>query len=311
MMETSLLGKSSILPDGMIHVLTSTRSMTKLADHETRIDVDLAAEEGKKPSDRNKGTVFLKQTKELKFDILSGYLQHQHTWDRNTAAQFLECMSFLDHLLRELPSQNYTQIKKSFFQRGQRRFVLSPGVEAMKGAFASMRIVNNFPSGALLSVNVDVANGTFFTQMDLFDHFKALLGAKDLADVQRMFRNAKNERGPDGKPRAFKHTDFFKELKVLHKLKVEGKHRQADYTIKRIVDKDCTEHRFEKDGKQISVQDYFRTTYNVAIKPGVPLIETNKGEFLPVEALKVPENQRFPFRLNPQQTSNVSCHYLF
>jgi eukaryotic translation initiation factor 2C len=285
--------------------------MTKLADHETRIDVDLAAEDGKKPSDRSKGTVFLKQTKELKFDILSGYLQHQHTWDRNTAAQFLECMSFLDHLLRELPSQNYTQIKKSFFQRGQKRFMLSPGVEAMKGAFASMRIVNNFPNGALLSVNVDVANGTFFTQMDLFDHFKALLGAKDLADVQRMFRNAKNERGPDGKPRAFKHTDFFKELKVLHKLKVEGKHRQADYTIKRIVDKDCTEHRFEKDGKQISVQDYFRTTYNVAIKPGVPLIETNKGEFLPVEALKVPENQRFPFRLNPQQTSNVSYHYLF
>jgi len=34
-----------------------------------------------------------------------------------------------------LPAQQYTQIKKSFFQRGETRFDLSGGVEAFKGVF--------------------------------------------------------------------------------------------------------------------------------------------------------------------------------
>lgn len=280
-------------------------SLKKLDDQETRIDVDLSAEAGKKSSDRNKATIYLRQTKELKFDILSGYLQRQHTWDRNTAAQFLECLSFLDHLLRELPSQRYTMIKKSFFQRGQNRFLLSANVEAMKGAFASMRIVNNYPHGALLSVNVDVANGTFFCKMDLIDHIKAQLNAKDDADVQRQFRDARNEKT------GFKNSAFFKKLKPLQKLKVEAKHREAEFTIKRFVDKDPTEHKFDKDGKQVSVARYFQLVYNKSIRSGFPLVETNRGEYLPIEALKVPENQRYPFKLDPVQTSKVSSILAF
>jgi hypothetical protein len=50
-----------------------------------------------------KATVFIKQTKEISFDVLQDYLSGQHIWDRDgkKAVQLLESMSFLDHLLRE------------------------------------------------------------------------------------------------------------------------------------------------------------------------------------------------------------------
>ncbi|KAI4941431.1 hypothetical protein J4E86_010464 [Alternaria arbusti] len=43
--------------------------------------------------------------------------------------------SFFQIVMREWPSQQYTQIKKSFFQRGETRFDLGGGVEAFKGVF--------------------------------------------------------------------------------------------------------------------------------------------------------------------------------
>lgn len=69
--------------------------------------------------------------------------------------------------MRESPSQKYTQIKKSFFQRGEQRFDLGGGVEAFKGVFASLRPVLDDKFNKSLSVNVDVANGTFWRSQDL------------------------------------------------------------------------------------------------------------------------------------------------
>lgn len=69
--------------------------------------------------------------------------------------------------MREFPSQQYTQIKKSFFQRGEQRFDLGGGVEAFKGVFASLRPVLDDRMQKGLSVNVDVANGTFWRSQEL------------------------------------------------------------------------------------------------------------------------------------------------
>lgn len=69
--------------------------------------------------------------------------------------------------MREWPSRQYTQIKKSFFQRGEQRFDLGGGVEAFKGVFASLRPVLDDKFNKSLSVNVDVANGTFWRSQEL------------------------------------------------------------------------------------------------------------------------------------------------
>ena len=277
------------------------RSLSNFPD-EIKIAVDLNAEENKKSSDRSRATVFIKQTKELSFDVLRGFLSGQLIWDREgkKAVQFLESMSFLDHLLREWPTQRYTAIKKSFFMRGSHRAVLSPGIEALKGAFASMRIVNNFPTGATLSVNVDVANGTFLSKMDLFDLVKIFAMARDDAELVSMFNAATK----DGSHK-WKHSTLYQRIKVLQKIKVVAKHRAGEYTIKRFVPVDSASHSFEKDGQSITVFQYFRQQYGRNVLTRIPLVETSRNEFLPIDVLTVPENQRYPFKLNPSQTSNM------
>ena len=52
----------------------------------------------------------------------------------------ISAITFLDHLLRETPSKNAINIRRSYFDRqGPDRFALGQGVEAMKGVYQSMR----------------------------------------------------------------------------------------------------------------------------------------------------------------------------
>lgn len=72
----------------------------------------------------------------------------------------LEALTFLNHAIREYPALQYTQIKQSYFARGQERFTLGGAIEAFKGVYQSMRVVHGGPAmKGRLSLNIDVANG--------------------------------------------------------------------------------------------------------------------------------------------------------
>lgn len=156
-----------ILPNYIyIRFLTFPRSGKRLQRDDTRITVDLDAEEGrptKEGARGNKHTVHLRFTRQVDFSGLSSFLMGQAAW----STECIDTINFLDHLMREFPSQQYTQIKKSFFQRGEQRFDLGGGVEAFKGVFASLRPVLDDKFVKSLSVNVDVANGTFWRSQEL------------------------------------------------------------------------------------------------------------------------------------------------
>lgn len=141
------------------------RSGKRLPRDDNRITVDLDAEEGRapKPGKGNTHTVHLRHTREVDFHGLSAWLQGQAGW----STEYIDTINFFDHLMREGPSQQYTQIKKSFFQRGEQRFDLGGGVEAFKGVFASLRPVLDDKFKKSLSINVDVANGTFWRAQEL------------------------------------------------------------------------------------------------------------------------------------------------
>jgi eukaryotic translation initiation factor 2C len=159
--------------------LTHCRSGKKLDRDETRVTVDLDEEEaddraaqglpprqarpGAKPRDKNTHTVYIRHTRKVDFNHLQAFLDGQAPWSNDC----IDTINFLDHVMREGPSQNYTQIKKSFFQRGEERFDLGGGVEAFKGVFSSLRPVLNDRFQKALSVNVDVANGTFWRAQEL------------------------------------------------------------------------------------------------------------------------------------------------
>ena len=67
------------------------------------------------------------------------------------------------------------------------------GIEALKGTLASMCILNNFPIGATISVNVDVANGTFLSKMGLLDIVKIFAMACDGAELMTLFNFGMND----------------------------------------------------------------------------------------------------------------------
>jgi len=69
--------------------------------------------------------------------------------------------------MRQWPSSQYTLVKRSFFTRGTGHVQLDNYVSALKGVYSSIRLCSLNPSmggaGTGLAVNVDVANGTFWT----------------------------------------------------------------------------------------------------------------------------------------------------
>lgn len=165
--------------------------------------------------------------------------------------------------MREWPSQQYTQIKKSFFQRGQQRFDLGGGVEAFKGVFSSLRPVLDDKFNKSLSVNVDVANGTFWRSQELLRAVCQVLECSPPQLVQR-FKEARGN---------WKNSFLKKDLKRLRRVGVSSTHgeRPTQWTIEDFENKDAFEATFpdpDDRSKKISVAQYFKSKYNIVCTSG-------------------------------------------
>lgn len=49
-------------------------------------------------------------------------------------------LDFLDHCIRQWPSENYLSLKRSFFSRGNEIRPLDSVVEAQRGVYSSIRL---------------------------------------------------------------------------------------------------------------------------------------------------------------------------
>ena len=104
---------------------------------EKRFLVDLDAERGQQSrGDGNTFRVAIKRTATLHLAQLQAYLDGKVPMDETV----ISAITFLDHLLREMPSRNAINIRRSYFDRqGPDRANLGQGVEAMKGVYQSKR----------------------------------------------------------------------------------------------------------------------------------------------------------------------------
>ncbi|OCK86160.1 Piwi-domain-containing protein [Lepidopterella palustris CBS 459.81] len=277
-------------------------SMMDISRPELRIVVDIDKEENRqniKPDKvgKNIHKVFIRKTKKVDFAGLSHFLEGKASWSNDC----IDTINFLDHVMREWPSQRYTQIKKSFFQRGEQRFSLGQGIEAFKGVFSSLRPVLNDKGGKGLTVNVDVANGTFWTAQPLGQALGAVFNASGIADLQGKFRNAKND---------WDKSFFKKDLNRFRKLHVVDTHRpdkQHAWCIDKFIVQDCSEKKFtDGDGKNMTIEEYFQKKYNKKLNRNLPLVKMTKPDvYLPIEVLRIEPNQRYNAKLNEQQTSQM------
>ncbi|KAJ4348243.1 Protein argonaute [Didymosphaeria variabile] len=284
----------------------------RLSRDEFRVEVDLDEEEaqdraaqGHKPrgvrdSGKNKHKLYVKFTRKLDFSSLQTFLNGQAAY----STECIDTINFLDHLMRQGPGLVYTQIKKSFFQRGETRFDLGGGVEAFKGVFSSLRPCLNDKLQKGLTVNVDVANGTFWRSQPLGRALTQSFGNCTPQQFAARFQEAQ---------RNWSHHMLKKDLRRFKRVGVTATHvtPHVQYTIEEFANKDVNEATFkDKDGIELTLRQYFQKKYNLNLMTGVPVVKMtkkirNSPVYLPVDVLQIDPNQRYNTKLSDTQTSNM------
>ncbi|KAL1654443.1 Protein argonaute [Didymella pomorum] len=279
---------------------------------DTRIHVDLDAEEGRPTKEggrTNKHIVNLRFTRQVDFSHLAAFLNGQVSW----SSECIDTINFFDHLMRESPSQHYTQIKKSFFQRGEQRFDLGGGVEAFKGVFASLRPVFDDKFRKSLSVNVDVANGTFWRSQELTRAVSQVFNCQPPQLIAR-FKDAQKD---------WRKSFLRKDFGSFRKVHVTATHVSPpiEYIIDEIWKEDANQCKFpdpddrrpgisDSQRNKVSVAQYFKKKYNMNIIAGIPVVKMTKkirgsNVFLPMDVLRINANQRYNTKLSETQTANM------
>lgn len=288
---------------------------------EVRVLVDLDA--GKAPAGKesnNKFHVTIRQTTEIRIGALQAYLDQKIQF--NNAVQ--EVLNFLDHLIRQGPSERMVAIKRSFYKSAatDRGIPLERDViEVRKGVYASLRLSQNLSKGGSgMALNADISNTCFWVgnqrASELACHFLSTCG-REWRDLSPATLSA--ELNPLKTIKGFEMSPAFKHLRKLHKLRFTISHpnrpkSDKSYTIQGFVfnQKYGTEGgnaravMFDHDGKQTTVADYYRNKYNVSLRfTGLPLIDAGKAGYIPMEFAVIEPMQRYPFKLNPDQTASM------
>ncbi|KAL2268366.1 hypothetical protein VTJ83DRAFT_3212 [Remersonia thermophila] len=291
-----------------------------------KIEVDLGADEGRPGRKNNVFVLQIQQTCKVRMESLKAYLEKRAPWDNSV----LECMSFLDHALRQGPSERMELIKRTFINENSATKILNPCTEAIKGIYSAIRLSDSLKSGGLgLGVNVDVTNQTFWIGQGLEHLVRNYLGWQNprqwgnLNTTQMAgFLKPVNVRQKDGTVRLGP-SEAFKLLKKLQGIRFVVKHRgsagqpRKEYKIRRFHfdpsfgtegahAKNVTFEKKMEDGstKKYTIADYYLRTYKTRVMhPLLPLVETINAGLFPMELCEVVRFNRYAYKLDPEQTS--------
>ncbi|KAJ7979975.1 Argonaute family protein [Quillaja saponaria] len=207
-----------------------------------------------------------------------------------------EALQILDIVLRELSTKRYCSIGRSFFSPDIRRPQrLGEGLESWCGFYQSIR-----PTQMGLSLNIDMACAAFIEPLPVVEFVGQLLG-KDVLS------------------RPLSDSDRIKIKKALRGVKVEVTHRgnvRRKYRISGLTSQPTRELVFPVDDNSTmkSVVEYFQEMYGYTIQhthlPCLQVGNLNKANYLPMEACKIVEGQRYTKRLNEKQITallKVTC----
>uniref|UniRef100_A0ACD5Z0F6 Uncharacterized protein n=1 Tax=Avena sativa TaxID=4498 RepID=A0ACD5Z0F6_AVESA len=205
-----------------------------------------------------------------------------------------EALQVLDVVLREVASQRYLAVRRSFYSpdiRAPQR--LGDGLHSWFGFYQSVR-----PTQMGLSLNIDMSSTAFIEPLPVIDFVTQILGkdvmSRQLSDANRI-----------------------KIKKALRDLKIEITHRgslRRKYRVHGLTAQPTQELIFPVDDEMKSVVEYFKEMYGFTIKePHLPCLlagNPKKPNYLPMEACKIVEGQRYKKRLNEKQITallKVTC----
>ncbi|CAN6481470.1 unnamed protein product [Victoria cruziana] len=207
-----------------------------------------------------------------------------------------EALQVLDIVLRELPTNRYSPVGRSFYSPDLgRRQPLGEGLESWRGFYQSIR-----PTQMGLSLNIDMSSTAFIEPLPVIDFVTQLLNRDVLS-------------------RPLSDADRVKIKKALRGVKVEVTHRgnmRRKYRISGLTSQPTRELTFPVDdrGTTKSVVQYFQETYGFTIQhtnwPCLQVGNQQRPNYLPMEVCKIVEGQRYSKRLNERQITallKVTC----
>ncbi|KAL1543311.1 Protein argonaute 10 [Salvia divinorum] len=202
-----------------------------------------------------------------------------------------EALQILDIVLRELSMKRFCPVGRSFFSPDIRRpQKLGDGLEAWCGFYQSIR-----PTQMGLSLNIDMASAAFIEALPVIEFVAQLLG-KDVMS------------------RPLSDSDRVKVKKGLRGVKVEVTHRgdvRRKYRVSGITTQPTRELVFPVDDNSTmkSVVEYFQEMYGFTIQythlPCLQVGNQKKANYLPMEACKIVEGQRYTKRLSEKQITSL------
>ncbi|KAL3613183.1 Protein argonaute 10 [Castilleja foliolosa] len=203
-----------------------------------------------------------------------------------------EVLQILDIVLRELSSKRFCPVGRSFFSpyiRKPQRLRGVDGLEAWSGFYQSIR-----PTQMGLSLNIDMVSAAFIEAIPVIEFVAQLLG-KDVLS------------------RPLSDSDRIKVKKRLRGVKVEVTHRgdvRRKYRVSGITSQPTRELVFPVDdiSTMKSVIEYFQEMYGFMIKythlPCLQIGNQKKANYLPMEACKIVEGQRYTKGLSERQITS-------
>lgn len=216
--------------------------------------------------------------------------------------------------MRENPRRKLITAKRNFFPKDSKKTALGGGVEAAKGVYASLRVAYMGPKiPACLVVNADVANGTFWQELTLMEAMGQVTRAQNANDLARMFRQEMQKDATQ-----WKKCPMYDKLKRIFRVKVITNHRVPtgeEFTVDKILNVDPPQYEFKmaegtSGERTVNLQEYWRKTYNANAQPGFGVVQMTKkvrgnNVVFPADTLRIVPHQRFAFKLDDFQTSNM------
>ncbi|KAI1136441.1 Piwi-domain-containing protein [Hypoxylon sp. FL0543] len=270
----------------------------------------------------------IRQTAVIRLSYLKAYLQGKVSWDTHV----LECINFFDHCLRQYPSEKWITIKRNFYDPEFPGGNLGNDLMTNQGIYVAPRLSESINRGGTgLVINVDRCQTAFWPNDRSLDRLALEICTSQKEewkhwDQHKLQFNLRHKEEQDKKTEQWKFvpSDAFAFLRRMVKLKFTVNHRgkmgrPRIYTIKRLVfdEKHGSEGSnsknvlFEKtmpDGtkKSISVYDHYKARWGFTLQYWrLPIIETTRGHLFPMELCNIVPDQRYHFKLNPKQTSDM------
>ncbi|KAH7511864.1 hypothetical protein FEM48_Zijuj12G0027900 [Ziziphus jujuba var. spinosa] len=207
-----------------------------------------------------------------------------------------EALSIIDIVLREVVAQRYVAVGRFLYSPCIKRpQQLGSGLQSWRGFYQSIR-----PTQMGLSLNIDMSSTAFIEPLPVIDFVTQILDKNVFI-------------------RPLSGADRVKVKKALRGVKVEITHRgnvRRKYRISGLTSQPTSELLFPVDDQMNmkSVVDYFQEVYGYTIQyPHLPCLQVGnqkKVNYLPMEACKIVEGQRYTKGLNEKQITSllkVSC----